>query len=81
MRTLSIQLPDSLHQGIAELAAKDGYSLDQFLICAAAEKLSSIGTADYLRERASRADLAEFDQLMVKVPDVAPDPGDELPGA
>ena len=79
MATLSIEIPDSLRDGIQELTAKDGYSLNQFLVCAAAEKLSSFATIDYLRERAARADFAEFDRIMARIPDVAPDPGDELP--
>ncbi|MBE2283940.1 MAG: toxin-antitoxin system HicB family antitoxin [Prosthecobacter sp.] len=79
MATLSIDIPDSLRDGIEELTAKDGYSLNQFLVCAAAEKLSSFATMDYLRERAARADFAEFDRIMTRIPNVAPDPGDELP--
>lgn len=79
MTTLSLRVPDSLHRAIKEIAAKDGYSMNQFLITAAAEKLSALGTVDYLRQRAERANLKDFDQLLAKVPDVKPDPGDELP--
>lgn len=79
MTSVSLQLPDSLHRGIQELAAKDGYSMTQFLITAAAEKLSAIATGDYLTERANRADLAAFDRVMEQVPQVKPDEGDELP--
>lgn len=53
--------------------------MNQFLITAAAEKLSSLETVDYLRKRAERANLKDFDQLLKMVPDAAPDPGDELP--
>ena len=53
--------------------------MNQFLITAAAEKLSSLDTVDYLRSRAERADLAAFDRIMRKVPSGPPDPGDELP--
>ena len=53
--------------------------MNQFLITAAAEKLSSLGTVDYLRSRAERADLAAFDRIMKKIPSGPPDPGDELP--
>jgi predicted HicB family RNase H-like nuclease len=42
MTTLSIRVPDSLHRAIKELASKDGYSMNQFLITAAAEKLSAL---------------------------------------
>lgn len=79
MTTLSIRVPDSLHRAIKELAAKEGYSMNQFLITAAAEKLSALETVDYLRHRAERANLKEFDRLLAVVPDAAPDPGDELP--
>ena len=52
MTTLSIRVPDSLHRAIKELATKDGYSMNQFLITAAAEKLSALETVDFLRQRA-----------------------------
>ena len=58
---------------------KDGYTMDQFLICAAAEKLSAFATEDYLKMRTGRADLEAFDRVMSRVPDVPPDAGDELP--
>ena len=79
MTTLSIRVPDSLHRAIKELATKDGYSMNQFLITAAAEKLSALETVDYLRHRAERANLKEFDRLLEMVPDSEPDPGDEVP--
>ena len=79
MTTLSIRVPDSLHRAIKELASKDGYSMNQFLVTAAAEKLSALETVDYLRHRAERANLEDFDRLLAMVPDSEPDPGDELP--
>ena len=79
MATLSIRVPDSLHRAIKDFAAKEGYSMNQFLITAAAEKLSSLETIDYLRQRAERAKLKDFDRILRLVPNVDPDPGDELP--
>jgi len=79
MTTLSIRVPDSLHRAIKELAAKEGYSMNQFLIAATAEKLSALETVDYLRHRAERANLKDFDRLLALVPDTEPDPADELP--
>ena len=79
MATMSIRVPDSLHGAIKELATKEGYSMNQFLITAAAEKLSSISTVDYLRSRAERADLAAFDRIMDKVSNRQPESGDEVP--
>jgi predicted transcriptional regulator len=79
MTTLSIRVPDSLHRAIKDLAAKDGYSMNQFLITAAAEKLSALETVDYLRHRAERANLSDFDRILSRVPNTRPDAGDELP--
>jgi len=79
MTTLSIRVPDSLHRAIKEIATKDGYSMNQFLITAAAEKLSALETVEYLRHRAERANLKDFDRLLGMVADSEPDPGDELP--
>jgi hypothetical protein len=79
MTTLSIRVPDSLHRAIKEMASKDGYSMNQFLLTAAAEKLSALATVDYLRERAEQANLKDFDKLLAMVPDQKPDAGDELP--
>lgn len=79
MTTLSIRVPDSLHRAIKDLAAKDGYSMNQFLITAAAEKLSALETVDYLRHRAERASLSDFDRILSRVPNAKPDAGDELP--
>jgi hypothetical protein len=49
------------------------------LITAAAEKLSALETVDYLRRRAERANLDDFDQLLSMVPGTEPDLRDELP--
>jgi hypothetical protein len=78
MTTLSLRIPTSLHRAIKELASQDGYSMNQFLITAAAEKLSALETVDYLSSRARRANLQEFDRLLARVPDNEPDAGDQL---
>ena len=49
MSTLTVQLPESLHRSIAALAEQEGYSIDQFLASAAAEKLAALRTVEYLR--------------------------------
>lgn len=36
MSTLSLQLPDSLHRGVRELAEKEGISINQFIATAVA---------------------------------------------
>lgn len=63
MTTLSIRVPDFLHRANKDLSTKDGDSMNQFLITAAAEKRSALAleTVVYLRERAKRANLGDFD--------------------
>ena len=46
MSTLTIQLPDALKKHIEAIAAKEGYSVSQFLARAAGEKLAVIMTMD-----------------------------------
>ena len=62
---MSIRVPDSLHRAIKELAAKEGYSMNQFLITAEAEKLSSLETIDYLRQRAERKSRIAIQQSSI----------------
>ena len=70
MSTLSLRLPDSLHSELKRLAEQEGISINQFIATAAAEKLSSLRTATYLRERASKGSRAEFEAVLKRVPDV-----------
>lgn len=79
MATLSLRLPESLHRQLAELAKSEGISINQLIATAAAEKLAALTTAEYLATRASRASRAKFRAALATVPNVAPQPGDELP--
>ncbi len=78
MSSLSLRLPDSLHARIRALAAADGVSINQFIALAAAEKVSALLTAEYLRERAAGASREAFDAVLARVPDAGPDPDDGL---
>ena len=44
--TFSLRLPISLKAAVERMAAADGTSMNQFLVMAAAEKLSAIQTAE-----------------------------------
>lgn len=78
MSALTIRLPDSLHNKIKELAREDGVSINQFLASAAAEKVSALLTADFLKEQAKKGDRKSFEAVLKKVPGNSPDPGDEI---
>ena len=78
MTTLTIELPDSLKHSIEELAAREGYSVSQFLASAASEKLAVILTMDYLRREAVSGRREDFEHYLTAVPDVAPEDNDRL---
>ncbi len=72
MSTISLRLPDSLHERARELAEKENISINQLVTLALAEKISALMTEDYLGERAKRASKAKFRKAMSKVADVEP---------
>jgi predicted transcriptional regulator len=78
MSTLSLRLPDSLHKRVRELAQQEGISINQFVSIAIAEKMAALMTVADLEERAQRSSREKFLAVLEKVPDVAPEPGDEL---
>lgn len=78
MSTLTFQLPESLKKNIEALAAKEGYSVSQFLASAAGEKLAVMLTMDYLRREAEAGRREDFDRYMASVPNVAPPEYDRL---
>jgi hypothetical protein len=78
MSRLTVELPDSLKQSIEELAAKEGYSVSQFLAGAAGEKLAVVLTMDYLRREAASGRREDFEHYLEAIPDVAPQEIDRL---
>ncbi len=78
MTALTIRLPNSVHLKIKELALRDDISVNQFIASAAAEKMASVLTLDYLRAEAAKGKRLDFDKYLAAVPDAPPIPGDEL---
>ena len=77
----ALRLLTSLKAEAEKVAAEEGTTLNQFINVAVAEKLAALRTARYFQERAVRADLAVFDQLLARAGEEPPRPGDELPDA
>src|ERR1700722_13919274 len=69
MSKLTIQLSDSVRRSIEALAEQEGYSVDQFLASAAAEKMAALRTRDYLRREAANGRREDFDRFLAAVPD------------
>ena len=79
MSTLSLRLPDSLHNNLKRAAEEDGVSINQFISLAVAEKLSALQIYDLIAERARGASRKSFLEAMALVPKGEVVEGDELP--
>jgi len=77
MTALTVRLPNSVHAKIRELAARDEISVNQFIASAAAEKMASMLTLDYLRQEANQGKRQDFERYLNAVPDV-PDEADKI---
>jgi len=77
MTALTVRLPNSVHAKIRELAARDEISVNQFIASAAAEKMASMLTLDYLRQKANQGKRQDFERYLNAVPDV-PDEADKI---
>lgn len=78
MSSYPLQLPEELIEEIRRLAAENQISLEQWLLAAIAEKVEAERTVRLLRRFAKRADYARFDEILARVPDIEPIPGDDL---
>ena len=78
MSTLSLRLPDSLHEQVKVLARQDGISINQFIASAVAEKMSALVTEEHLRERAQTGNESDFFKALSKVPPTDPTEEDIL---
>jgi hypothetical protein len=78
MSTMSLRLPDYLHKSAKLLAKNEHISVNQLVATALAEKISALATEDYLDALAAHGSHEAFNQVMSKVTDRLPLPGDEL---
>jgi hypothetical protein len=78
MSTISLRLPESLHQQARQLAQQENISINQLVATALAEKMSALMTETYLEQRAARASREKFEVALGKVPGIAPDDQDKL---
>jgi uncharacterized protein (DUF1778 family) len=77
--TFPLRLPISLKAAVEKIAERDGTSMNQFLVIAAAEKISAMETERFFAERRSRANDAEFLRILNRQGGEPPRPEDALP--
>lgn len=76
--TFPLRLPLSLKTAIEQLSERDGTSMNQFLVVAAAEKVSAMQTEEFFATRKARADRKAFRRILDRVGGEHPRPDDRL---
>lgn len=78
--TYPLKLPTSIKRAAARLAKEDGVSLNQWIATAVARKVGAVETAaEFFKRRAAGHSLDQLDEVLARVPNRPPEPGDELP--
>ena len=78
--TYPLKLLASIKAAAARLAKEDGVSLNQRITTAVAQKIGAVETAaDFFKRRAGNARPENLKTFLANVPDVPPEPGDEIP--
>jgi hypothetical protein len=78
MSSISLRLPDSLHEAVRDLAKEEKTSINQLINLALAEKMSALWTERYLQKRAGRGSRAKFRRALGKVANIEPEEHDRL---
>jgi len=60
MDTISISLSESLHAQVMDLAAKDGFPIDEWIKSAIAEKVDSVKAQEFLGKSDSNCSAARY---------------------
>jgi hypothetical protein len=79
MTKIEATVPDYLARQARAVAERERVPIDQIVALALSAQLAAWMGSDDMETRAKRANLAAFDRIMSKVPNVPPMPGDELP--
>lgn len=78
MSTISLRLPNSLHETVRGLVKEEQISINQFITVAIAEKVSALMTEEYLEARAARGNRQKFEVAMAQVSTDEPADYDKL---
>ncbi|HWG22447.1 MAG TPA: hypothetical protein VG225_18130 [Terracidiphilus sp.] len=76
--TFPLRLPVSMKAALEKIAERDGTSMNQFLVIAAAEKISAMETERFFTERRERADDEAFLRILNREGGEPPRPEDSI---
>jgi len=74
--TFPLRLPVSLKTALEAISDRDGTSMNQFLVVAAAEKIAAMQTEEFFMERRNRADREAFRRILNRKGGEVPGPDD-----
>jgi hypothetical protein len=74
--TFPLRLPVSLKTALEAISERDGTSMNQFLVVAAAEKIAAMQTEEFFLERRNRADKDAFLRILNRSGGEPPRPDD-----
>lgn len=76
--TFPLRLPVSMKAALEKISKRDGTSLNQFLVIAAAEKLAAMETEEFFEERRKRADRKALRRILNRKGGEPPRPEDTI---
>ena len=68
MGTLSLRIPQSIHNKLKEVSHDENISINQFISSAVGEKLSAFMTESYIEKRAKKGSESKFLNALKQVP-------------
>ena len=71
-----LRLPVSLKTALERISDRDGTSINQFLVVAAAEKIAAMQTEEFFLNRRNRADREAFHRILNRQGGEPPSPAD-----
>lgn len=81
MADVQFSIPDSVRSRIADMADREGLTIEQFLAAAVAERVARLTGMDALRQEASMASQQDFRSYLDLVPNAPVLASDKLPTA
>ena len=76
--TFPLRLPVSMKAAVEKISERDGTSMNQFLVVAAAEKIAAMETENFFLERRGRADDEAFLRILNRKGGEPPRPEDTI---
>jgi hypothetical protein len=73
-----LRLPVSIKAAVEKISERDGTSMNQFLVVAAAEKIAAMETENFFMERRNRADDEAFLRILNRMGGEPPRPEDMI---